>query len=42
VDPKKTGQFHRVYGSDLAGKNSDKADLIARIIERESLAPSQV
>jgi phosphoglycolate phosphatase len=34
--------FHRVYGSDLAGKNADKADLIAHVIERERLTPSQV
>jgi len=34
--------FQRVYGSEPAGRNSDKAALIAHVIERERLAPSQV
>ncbi|MGH7927463.1 MAG: HAD hydrolase-like protein, partial [Candidatus Binatia bacterium] len=34
--------FNRVYGSELDGKNSDKIDLIAHVLEREKLTPSRV
>ncbi len=33
------GSFAGIYGSELDGKNSDKADLIAHLLSREELAP---
>jgi phosphoglycolate phosphatase len=34
------GYFHAVYGSELDGTRSNKADLISHILEAESLSPS--
>ncbi len=31
--------FHRVYGSELDGTNSDKTDLLGHLLEAESLSP---
>ncbi len=36
------GYFPAVYGSELDGKRSNKADLIAQILSRESLSPNTV
>lgn len=33
--------FHGTYGSELDGRRSDKAGLIAHLLQRESLAPSR-
>ena len=34
------GFFHGIYGSELDGTNADKRDLLAHLLQSESLAPS--
>jgi len=38
---KLSGYFKRVYGSELDGTRTDKSSLIAHILQKESLPPSQ-
>ncbi|HEY9228086.1 MAG TPA: HAD hydrolase-like protein [Gemmatimonadaceae bacterium] len=35
------GYFERIYGSELSGERSDKTELLAHLLDREGLDPSE-